>query len=235
MPKTSDASSAVTGQSAMVVKIDGLDGCGKTTLLDGLALDYSNIRVLQLEEFGNQLDGVVPGFGDDRPVSEILKALALSPACEFDDIERELLWCICSRRTNRLIIPHKLTSHDLILVDRSNLGNLAYGLALNKSLGPVYDITTTDLERADLMLWVDTPVELCMSRLRERKPDLIEAKGRPFFEEVRRQFEKLLVNPKVRRLDGAVEPDALVYQAVLCIQETATATGAISRVFPRKS
>jgi thymidylate kinase len=211
--------------NALVVKVDGIDGCGKTTLLDQIASVYSGSRVLQMKEFGNVLDVPLTDFGPNRSVSELLRGLAMCAACDFDDIERELLWSVCSRRTNRLIIPRFLQSYDLILVDRSNLGNLAYGLTLNKQLAPVYQIVTTDQEFADLILWLDTPVSMCMSRLHTREQDLIEAKGVEFFEQVRHEYEKLALEPRVRRINGADRPDAILKQATFLIQEAAVRSG----------
>jgi thymidylate kinase len=203
---------------ALVVKVDGLDGCGKTTLLKSLQSIYSTrFKVLSTSEFGSDLDNIAEKVCDRNvSVSRLLNRLAKCLSCDLDDVERELLWAVASRRANRIVIPRNLYLFDLILVDRSDLGNLAYGPVLDPRLELVFQIATTPVEIADIVLWIDTPVETCQSRLLERSHrDVIESKGVNFFNEVKKRYEYLAANrPNIKRLDGTESIESLAARAI---------------------
>ncbi|MEP7011292.1 MAG: dTMP kinase [Acidobacteriota bacterium] len=208
---------------AVVVKIDGIDGCGKTTLVDSLNSAYRvDLNVLATKEFCSDLDNYASTLsGGTLTVSEILDRVCKCPNCDLDDIERELLWAVASRRSNRIVISPRLKKFDLILVDRSYLGNLAYGPALDHRLALVFDFVTTPVEIADLILWIDTPVGVCEERLRQRARDVIELKGSEFFGEVRSRYEALAsIASNVKRLDGTLSRGALTTAAMQIIDST---------------
>lgn len=195
----------------VVVKFDGIDGCGKSTLIKAVSDWYSRrARVSVVKEFGSEQDIQLTNLRG-KSVSQFLSSIILDPDYAFDDIERELLWAVISRRTNRLVIPSQIESNDLVLVDRSNLGNLAYGSAFDEFLFPIFIRYVGQLERADIIFLIDTPLEECQRRLALRnKLDLIESKGERFFSVVQDAYRQLSKNdPRVVVLDGSETIDQL--------------------------
>lgn len=190
---------------AAVVKFDGIDGCGKTTLVHSLEEIFSkSVRVAVSAEYGSKLDACSQHSKEKLPLSLLLKNIAIDRTHGFDDIERELMWAIISRRHNRKILKKNLHSNDLILVDRSNLSNLAYGLELDEFLLKIFERYNSAVELVDLTFWIDTPVSLCWERLSERNLDPIESKGQHFLERVRNNFLKIHENSNgVIRIDGS--------------------------------
>jgi dTMP kinase len=201
-----------------VVKIDGIDGAGKTTLI--LAIEKmlsSKFNIAVTKEFGSTQD---IAYNSDLTVSTLLRDLAISRNFDIDDVERELLWAIISRRNNRIVLQSKLKNFDLVLVDRSNLGNLAYGKTLNKNLLCVFDCFTTPEEYADLYIWLDTPVEICMNRLENKVLDSVESKGMEFFINVREEYQKLYkTNKKIVRINGDKPLSELVDESIKVIEK----------------
>ncbi len=196
---------------AVVAKFEGIDGCGKTTLIKAVSDWYSNrAHVSVVKEFGSKQD-IHLNHLDGKSVSQFLTSIILDLDAAFDDIERELLWAVISRRTNRLVIPSLIESNDLILVDRSNLGNLAYGSAFDEFLIPIFMRYVGQLESADIIFLIDTPLEECQRRLALRdKLDLIESKGEQFFSVVQDAYRELSKNdPRVVVLDGSETVDQL--------------------------
>lgn len=211
-----------TGRQAFVVKIDGIDGCGKTSLINALVNFYRDrMRILVTSEFNSSMDRPAVAVSADLSVSQVLNRLAKCGECDLDDIERELLWAVASRRVNRIVIERERKLQDLIFVDRSNLGNLTYGFVFDPRLIAVYDLATSSMEKADLIFWIDTPVEVCMSRLEKRPTrDVIEAKGFNFFSQVREQYAWRVDRlENAYRLDGADGLGALTRQAVEIINK----------------
>lgn len=207
--------------NSIVVKFDGIDGCGKTTLVHNAFKELSNdFLVGMVKEFGDAKDYRVNEVSLELSLSEVLRLIAKCNYCDLDDIERELLWSVISRRTNRIIIPKMLPEYQIILVDRSNLGNLAYGLVLDNRLEVLYDIANNSSEIADIIFWIDTPVEICEKRLTYRNRDIIEQKGEKFFYQVREkymEYYKKMYN--VIRLDGALNERYLTKSAINIIKK----------------
>jgi thymidylate kinase len=200
----------------MTFKFDGIDGCGKSTLIKNVykVLSKTN-RVCVMKEFGNKRDISFENLKQKISISFLLRQMVTTDKYCLDDIEREMLWSVMSRRTNRLIIPKLLSRYDLLLVDRSELGNYAYGLAINKKLKKIYDSALDDLHLNDTIFWVDTPIEVCMERVHKRTKHLSynEKKGTKFLKIVHDNFEKLSTkNKNVIRLDGTKDIDELIIE-----------------------
>jgi dTMP kinase len=191
----------------LVVKFDGIDGCGKTSLLESVRAEFSATGhvVSTTKEFGSDLDSAAENILGITFVGPHLRQIALSPEFALDDIERELLWAIISRRTNRLAIPRARLKSDVVLVDRSNLGNLAYGMTFDPRLQPVFENFVKPFENASLVYLIDTPVDECRRRVNDRgATDIIESKGSEFFEAVARNYLSLASRDStIRVLDGS--------------------------------
>jgi len=205
----------------MVIKFDGVDGCGKSTLSRAVAdsLSEKGYRVVVVSEFSSPAL-YATGSAEPVPVNTMrIRETALDPAFDCDDIERQLLLHFLSRRKNRIELPHLDALHDYVIVDRSTLSNYAYATAINPKLAALSELAVGDVEKADQIFWIDTPVDLCMDRMSARVSDAVERKGRAYFERVRELFEKYTVAHKATcTLDGRSEILELVKRVVSILE-----------------
>jgi Thymidylate kinase len=118
--------------NGLIVKFDGVDGCGKSALCQSVRTRLTGqLNVFVTAQFGSSDDIIADSTAGNQSVSQTVRDFALNPRYECDDIERQLLLNVISRRADRIAIARNAKSHDLILVDRSFLSNLAYGLPLD--------------------------------------------------------------------------------------------------------
>ena len=206
---------------ARVFKFDGIDGCGKTTLINELkSILSTEFSLVTVKEYGSEFD-VPCVLVSDCTVSELLREIILEEKHELDDIERELLWAVTSRRNNRLVLPRLKIGHDIILVDRSNLGNLAYGLAYNENLAPVFELATTKIELYDLIFWLDTPLDICKTRRINRGDKQESILSEEFYTQVRQRYKELCGKfERIIRLDGSQTKTELVDSVIKMIIKT---------------
>ena len=205
----------------MIIKFDGVDGCGKSTLSKAVAESLSGTRhrVAVVSEFASPAL-YTAGSAEPVPVTTMrIREAVLDPTFDCDDVERQLLLHFLSRRKNRVEIPHLDRFHDYVIVDRSTLSNYAYAVALDPKLAALSDLAVGDVEKADRIFWIDTPVDVCMERMSIRQADAVERKGRAYFERVRELFERYAVGHEATcTLDGRWEIPALV-ELVLAVVE----------------
>jgi dTMP kinase len=206
----------------MIIKFDGVDGCGKSTLTQAAArhLAKRGHRVALLAEFSSPAE-YPPGAPGRVPLAAMrIRETALDPAFDCDDMERQLLLHFLSRRVNRVDIPFLRARNDFVVVDRSTLSNYAYAGALDPGLSAFSDITMSNVETANVIFLIDTPIDLCLARISARSSDAVEKKGRAYFERVRDQFNaRATGNPCIRALDGRGEIDELLRQVVSVVDE----------------
>jgi thymidylate kinase len=205
----------------MILKFDGVDGCGKTSLCRAVAelLASGGYKVVLVSEFASPV--VYPdGASEPVPSSTMrIREAVLDPAFDCDDVERQLLLHFLSRRKNRVEIPHLDAYHDFVIVDRSTLSNYAYGSALDSRFVALSDLAVGDMETADQIFWIDTPIALCAKRMSDRVSDAVERKGNAYFERVRAQFSKRSVNnTAIRTLDGRLGISELAEQVIGIIE-----------------
>ncbi|MCX4650909.1 hypothetical protein OG249_03170 [Streptomyces microflavus] len=200
----------------MILKFDGVDGCGKSTLTRAVAESLSaRYQVAVVSEFTSP---VLYATGSAMPVPVAtlqIREAALDPAFDCDDVERQLLLHFLSRRKNRVEIPHLDALHDYVVVDRSTLSNYAYAAAIDPKLAALSDLAVGDVEKANQIFWINTPVDVCMNRMKDRAGDAVERKGRAYFERVRELFERYaLAHEATCTLDGRWEIPMLVERVV---------------------
>ena len=205
-----------SGVTALVVKFDGIDGCGKSTLCQSVAYHCSKeLRVFCTSEFGSANDIAVSGVAINLTVSQMIRDFALKSEYECDDIERQLLLNAIGRRANRLVIAKQARAHDLVIVDRSHLSNLAYGVPLDARFRLLANLANEGLDIADMVFWIDTPLTTCAERLGKRAQDQVEQKGENYQAYVREQFQNLTETMRnVARLDGSFSVEELTDQVM---------------------
>lgn len=196
----------------MIVKLDGIDGCGKSTLCNAVAKELSKrYTVATVSEFASPAEYVGDSVQPTPIHSLRIREAALDPSFDCDDVERQLLLHFLSRRKNRVELPTLSEHNDFVIVDRSTLSNYAYATAVDPRFARLFDLVCKDVERADVIFWIDTPVTECVKRLRERTLDSVEKKGQHYFERVRRAFKKQAAgHSAIQRLDGRQSIEKLV-------------------------
>lgn len=201
----------------MIIKFDGLDGCGKSSLANAVAehLSAQGYAVAVIAEFSSPAQYLA---GSDEPVpiaSLQIREAVLDPAFDCDDVERQLLLHFVSRRKNRVEIPLLHDRRDFVIVDRSTISNYAYASAVEPRLSVLSSIAVEGVEAADHIFWVDTPIDVCMARVSNRSADAVESKGHRYFQRVHNLFEDFANrDPKIHRLDGRATIQQLVAEAI---------------------
>lgn len=152
---------------------EGSDGCGKTTI---------STRVTNLlPQLCNVPRSIVhtrePGGGKFcepvlTEIRNILKSgLKIDPLCEL------MLFMADRAQHREMVVKPALARGDIVIQDRGYVSSLAYqhygrgrSLELIKSLN---DLTMSDI-RPTRVLWIDTPIEVALSRIQHRT-DAFEA------------------------------------------------------------
>lgn len=209
----------------MIVKFDGIDGCGKSTLVAAVAERLAEHHTVAVAgEFASPMR-FTRGVRLPTPIESLrIRESVLDPEFDCDDVERQLLLHFLSRRRNRVELPYLQCHHEFVVVDRSTLSNYAYAQALSAKLGAVTDVSV--IESADLIFWLDTPITVCIERLRGRSQDAVERKGHIYLKRVRDFFEaKADELPNIYRLDGRADIQRLVELAIEIIDVNTRAVG----------
>ena len=207
----------------VVIKIDGIDGCGKGTLVENLHTHYnSKLRVVTTREFGNDQDANVSTQARSGTVSRMLCEIALNPRLEFDPIEKSMMLTVVERRQNRLVLPNLREQYDLILSDRSSLSR-AYESELGDPYQQPFEWPVEPLLEEDMVLWIDVDPKVAFSRtvhntefvLEHYEADANEIRGFAYQVEVSRAY-KMLSSQKnnIIRIDGNVDVENLTREAI---------------------
>lgn len=204
----------------MIIKFDGIDGCGKTTVCRAMVHALSTRGTVALiSEFSSPAYFAVGSTEPEFIQSLKIREAAFDPVFQCDDIERQLLLHFLSRRKNRVEIPYLRTMKDFVVVDRSTLSNKAYASAINRNLAVLSELASDDVECANVIFWIDTPLDLCLDRIGQRARDVVELKGEDYFSRVRASFEADEgEKPNVHRLDGSSSVEHLVAEIMAIIE-----------------
>lgn len=168
--------------------LEGIDGCGKTTQLDALAvwLPSSGLlppgaRLIRTRE---------PGA---TPLGTALRQLLLhAREAEAPCPEAELLLYAADRaqHVQTVILPALAAGH-WVLSDRFVGSTAAYqghGRGLDAGLIAQLEAIATAGLQPDLTLWLDLPLEQSLARRSQRPADRIEAAGSAFLARVAAGF-----------------------------------------------
>lgn len=167
--------------SAKFVTFEGIDGCGKSTLISELAswLDQAGISYLQTREPGG------------TPLGEKIRGLLLDPVHQTMSRQTEVLLYTASRAqlAAEVILP-ALKRGVWVLTDRYIDATLAYqGYGRKLDLEPLRRLQhwATQGLVPDRTVLLDCTVDTAVGRMsvRNDKPDRIEMEERSFHERVR--------------------------------------------------
>lgn len=181
------------------LSFEGIEGCGKTTQLRGLARRLRALGYLVVETRE-------PG---GAPIGEQIRTLLLNPRHRDMDARCELLLYVASRAQHLAeVVRPALEKGAIVLCDRFADATMAYQ-GYGRGLGPAavarVNRFATDGLTPDLALLLDVPVAVGLSRKRRVGGlDRLDREHVSFHEAVRRGYLRIARrNPRrVRVVDG---------------------------------
>lgn len=187
--------------SGRFITLEGIDGAGKSTQADRLALRLAR-------EGGELLRTREPGGTE---LAETLRSLFL--ARPMDALTEALLVFAARRDHLRRCIEPALARGATVLCDRFTDATFAYqggGRGFDPGvLAQLESIVQQGLQPG-LTLWFDLPTELAAERrTRARAPDRLEAEAPGFFERVREAYRRRAEASagRIQRIDAQGTPD----------------------------
>jgi dTMP kinase len=189
--------------------LEGIDGCGKTTQLEDLAvwlptsgLMPAGARLLCTREPGG------------TPLGRALRELLLHPperAAATTGAELLLYAADRAQHVQELIRPALAAGH-WVLSDRFSGSTAAYqghGRGLPLALIEQLEAIATGGLQADATLWLDLPLAVARRRRGHRAADRIEAAGEAFLARVAAGFAHLAAERQWIRIDASALPSAV--------------------------
>jgi dTMP kinase len=189
-------------KSPKFIVIEGIDGCGKTTQVNLLGKWLSISSLL-----GEDQSLVISREPGGTELGKNMRNLILNNSGEAPVEKAELLMYMADRaqHVDKVISP-ALKRGDWVLLDRytgSTMAYQGYGKGLsNDYIGTLADYTTDSIY-PDLTIWLDTPLHICMERIKSKDPDRMESNGYEFMSRVQYGFSELCHNnDSWVRIDG---------------------------------
>lgn len=193
-----------------LISIEGIDGCGKTTLAHNLAqaLSAMNLPVILTKEPGGT------GLGTQLRSLVQEKKVAIGPKAEF------LLFAADrAQHFNELIVP-QLQLNKIIISDRMADSSLAYqgfGRGINlDSIKTINKFVMNGIE-PDLTLYVRTSAQTAATRIAQRKQALtsFEKEKIDFMNKVVAGFDEIFKNREnCMTIDGEQSIETITNQAL---------------------
>lgn len=195
----------------MFISFEGTEGVGKTTLIRKL-----------FDHFQQQGKDVVltrePG---GTPLAEQIRSLLLSVNHDeqmSNDTELLLMYAARAQHLQNVIVP-ALAEGKIVLCDRFVDSSFAYqcaGRGLSRDKLQLLNENFV-VRMPDITFWLDAPIELGMTRARERGAlDRFEQEKLVFFESVRSGFAEIHMrdSQRMKRLDATQTPEQVFADAI---------------------
>ncbi|MFO1353731.1 MAG: dTMP kinase [Acinetobacter sp.] len=195
----------------MFISFEGTEGVGKTTLIRKIHQYF--------EQQGKQV--VLTREPGGTPLAEQIRSLLLAVNHEEQmshDTELLLIYAARAQHLQQVIVP-ALEAGKIVLSDRFTDASFAYqcaGRGLSQEKLQLLNQTFVS-QMPNITFWLDAPIELGMTRARERGAlDRFEQEKLSFFAKVRAGYETLWqAEPeRIKRLD-ATQNAELVFEDVL--------------------
>lgn len=199
----------------MFISFEGTEGVGKTTLIRKI-YEY-------FESQGKQL--VLTREPGGTPLAEQIRSLLLAVNHEEQmshEAELLLIYAARAQHLQQVILP-ALEAGKIVLSDRFTDASYAYqctGRGLSKNKLNILNENFVS-RMPDITFWLDAPIELGMSRARERGAlDRFEQEKVEFFQRVRQGYEELqsLYPERIKRLDASQTPETVFAAALDYLQ-----------------
>ena len=195
----------------MFISFEGTEGVGKTTLIRKIYeyLVQQGQEVILTRELGG------------TPMAEQIRSLLLSVNHDenmSNDTELLLMYAARAQHLQQVIVP-ALLAGKTVLCDRFTDASFAYqcaGRGLSREKLHVLNQNFVS-HMPNVTFWLDAPIELGMSRARERGAlDRFEQEKVTFFEKVRAGYQELFEQSpeRMKCLDATQSPEQVFAQAV---------------------
>jgi len=201
-------------KKGFLISIEGIDGCGKSTLAKNLYthLMVKNIKVLLTKEPGQ------------TAIGEKIKKILYEEKSKLT-AKTEFLLFASSRAQHfeEVIIPH-LKEGFLIISDRMGDSSLAYqGFGLDLDINTLKSINSWAMNNIepDLTIYIRLELSKAFTRMKKREEKLtpFEKKDKTYWEKVIKGFETIFSNKNnVLILDGNKSPEELLTEAITDIE-----------------
>lgn len=173
----------------MFIVLEGIDGCGKTTIAKLLAKQLGNVLVTKEPTAGS------------KKIQAVLRHQAVAPR----PLDFQKLY-IADRLEHIIkVIAPALAKGKIVICQRYALSTFAYGTAFGAS----YDALRHRFLQPDFTFLLDLPADLAMKRIASRK------QGREYFEKreklakIRKQYLKLAKKFKAVIIDARPKPEVI--------------------------
>ena len=195
----------------MFISFEGTEGVGKTTLIRKIHQYF--------EQQGKEV--VLTREPGGTPLAEQIRSLLLAVNHEEQmshDTELLLIYAARAQHLQQVIIP-ALNAGKIVLTDRFTDASFAYqcsGRGLSQEKLQLLNQTFV-AKMPNITFWLDAPIELGMTRARERGAlDRFEQEKLSFFAKVRAGYETLLqAEPeRMKRLDATQNADVVFEEAL---------------------
>ena len=195
----------------MFISFEGTEGVGKTTLIQKL---YDHFQFMGKDVILTREPG-------GTPLAEQIRSLLLSVHHDekmSHDTELLLMYAARAQHLERVILP-ALAQGKIVLCDRFSDSSFAYqcaGRGLSRDKLQLLNMNFV-AQMPDITFWLDAPIELGMTRARERGAlDRFEQEKVSFFEKVRSGFEEIHQHEpeRMKRLDATQAPEQVFKDAL---------------------
>lgn len=200
----------------MFISFEGTEGVGKTTLIRKIHqyFEQQSKEVVLTREPGG------------TPLAEQIRSLLLAVNHEEQmshDTELLLIYAARAQHLQQVILP-ALTAGKIVLSDRFTDASFAYqcsGRGLSQEKLQLLNQTFV-AKMPNITFWLDAPIELGMTRARERGAlDRFEQEKLSFFAKVRTGYETLWqAEPeRIKRLDATQNADVVFEEALNYVKQ----------------
>ncbi len=188
----------------MLIVLEGIDGCGKTT--------QSQRLVDRLRAHGHVVTPLREPGG--TRLGESVRALLLDPATEACPTAELFGYLTARAQLCAAVIVPALARGEVVVLDRfyhSTLAYQGYGLGLDLDLVRAAIRLAIGAVRPDLVLWMDLDPEVAARRRAQARgaDDRIEARGLSYLQRVHAGFAALAAAGELVRLDAARDQDLI--------------------------
>ncbi len=202
----------------MFISFEGTEGVGKTTLIRKIHQYF--------EQQGKQV--VLTREPGGTPLAEQIRSLLLAVNHEEQmshDTELLLIYAARAQHLQQVILP-ALEAGKIVLSDRFTDASFAYqcsGRGLSQEKLQLLNQTFIS-QMPNITFWLDAPIELGMTRARERGAlDRFEQEKLSFFAKVRAGYETLWqADPeRIKRLDATQNAELVFEDALNYVKQLA--------------